>query len=291
MELQYAQKQADFYNDLEDPSRRDQTIGSIHCGLGNPNLVQVPKVFGEKGELLWRHGSFNVRIPVCINRTTTRLNNSGSSLPSKLGLRIPLPYRIGEEAFPGNSEEKVRSEPATYTWVNKHCPDISVPRLRGFELTGGLSFCEPRSLSFWQRAKLRIWRFIHDLYRSGESITSDYVPQQRAALLDRNYILVDWIKDTNAQILSTVFLKPHTDLQSENPYRSISKIMISLASIPQPRIGSWTINDSRQISLTNRPIFYLDLLAGHDNRLIYQKNAIYSEDDARTQAKDVLLMR
>lgn len=93
---------------------------------------------------------------------------------------------------------------------------------------------------------------------------------------------------------------------------------ISLAKIPQPRIGSWTIKNDGQLTLSNRPLFchlqrlenwdipsgitrdttytnadsfHLDLLTGHDNRLRYQKNAVFSEDDARHQAVDLVLMR
>lgn len=39
-----------------------------------------------------------------------------------------------------------------------------------------------------------------------------------------------------------------------NLYRGIARIMLDLARVPQPRIGSWTLNDSGVLSLTNRPI-------------------------------------
>ncbi|KMP09532.1 hypothetical protein CIRG_09702 [Coccidioides immitis RMSCC 2394] len=111
---------------------------------------------------------------------------------------------------------------------------------------------------------------------------------------------------------------PHTEVQTRNLYRSISKIMISLAKISQPRIGSWTIDNDGRISLSIRPMychlhqlenyaipsgiprnmtytgadgFYLDLLTGHDNRLRHQANAAFDEADARGQAKDLVLMR
>lgn len=137
-------------------------------------------------------------------------------------------------------------------------------------------------------------------------------------LLNYPYVLVDWIGNSSVQLLSNVFPKPHTAEQTQNLYKGISKIMISLARIPQPRIGSWTINNNGDISLTNRPLychlhqlenwsipsgiprdmtyistdsFYLDLLTGHDNRLWYQANAAFHEEDARGQAKDLILMR
>lgn len=142
--------------------------------------------------------------------------------------------------------------------------------------------------------------------------------QKRRVLLDHSYILIDWIEDANTEMLSNTFFKPHTDVQTENLYRGISSIMISLARLPQPRIGSWTMDNDGQISLTNRPMFchlhmfenwsipsgiprnttysnsdsyYLDLITGHDNRLLCQKNGAYSKPDAQAQAKDLLLMR
>lgn len=140
----------------------------------------------------------------------------------------------------------------------------------------------------------------------------------RTAFLDHGYTLVDWIESEDEQMLSNVFNQPHTETQTQNLYRDMARIIISLARVPLPRIGSWTINNDSQLSLSNRPLFchlqrlenwsissgiardttytsadtfYLDLLAGHDNRLRYQGNAVFSENDARHQAADLILMR
>lgn len=94
--------------------------------------------------------------------------------------------------------------------------------------------------------------------------------------------------------------------------------MVSLSRVLQPRIGSWTIDNLDRLGLSNRPWFchlhqvenwaipsginrnttytgadslYLDLLSSHDNRLKYQLNAAFSDEDARAQAKDLVLMR
>ncbi|EEH09928.1 conserved hypothetical protein [Histoplasma capsulatum G186AR] len=237
-ELQYAQKRGILYTELDSQKKEIQRLVASHCGLACPDLVQVPKMVEQvNNKLVWLHGSFNVCIPV-------HINNSGQSLPAKMAFRVPLPYKIGEEEFPGNAEEKIRSEAATYIWINENCPDLPIPKLRGFGVPGGLS--------------------------------------------------------------------------TQNLYRSMARVMISLTKVPQPRIGSWTIDNDGRISLSNRPMlchlhqlenwaipsgiarnmtytssdsFYLDLLASHDNRLQYQRNAAYSEEDARAQAKDLVLMR
>lgn len=131
-ELQYAEKRGDFYDNFYRRREEIQQLVAFHCGVANPASVQVPEKF-DGMKLVWLHGSFNMCIPICIN-------SGGRTLPSnKLGFRVPLPYKLGEEAFPGNAEEKVRSEAATYSWISKNCPDVSIPALRGFGLPGGLS--------------------------------------------------------------------------------------------------------------------------------------------------------
>lgn len=120
-------------------------------------------------------------------------------------------------------------------------------------------------------------------------------------------------------MLSDTFAKkPQTKEQTQNLYRGLSRIMISLAKMPQSRIGSWTVDNDGRISLSNRPMFchlhmlenwaiptgiprnmtytsadsfYLDLLDGHDNRLRYQGNSVFDSEDAHAQATDLVLMR
>ncbi|EEP82907.1 predicted protein [Uncinocarpus reesii 1704] len=307
-ELQYALKRTKFYTYFEQRLDQIRQLVAFHCGL-NPDQVQVPEIF-ENNALVWLHGTFNMCIPL-------RIKNPGPSLPSKLAFRVPLPYRVGEDAYPGNSEEKLRSETATYIWIEKNCPDIPIPKLRGFGMPNGLSFCDPSFVPLWDRAKFYIRRFVNLLLKR-QSDMSNFVLQKRNVVLEHGYMLIDWIEYDDVQMLSNTFQLPHTDLQTENLYRSMSKIMISLAKVPQPRIGSWTINNDGRISLTNRPMFchlnilenwyiptdiprnmtytsadsfYLDLLAGHDNRLQHQANAAFNDDDARGQAADILLMR
>ncbi|QSS64187.1 hypothetical protein I7I51_01252 [Histoplasma capsulatum] len=308
-ELQYATKRANLYTKLASQEEEIRKLVASHCGLASPDLVQVPDMIDQDNNLVWRHGSFNVCIPV-------HINNSGRSLPAKMAFRVPLPYKIGEEAFPGNAEEKVRSEAATYIWINENCPDIPIPKLQGFGVPGSLSFFEPSFVPLWQRIKSDIWRFICRL--CGSPGFCKYIPRKRTTFFEHGYILIDWIESDESQMLSYTFNKPHTEAQTQNLYRSMSRIMISLAKIPQSRIGSWTIDNVGQISLSNRPMFchlhqlenwtiptdiprnmtytsadslYLDLLAGHDNRFQYQGNAAFSETDARAQARDLVLMR
>lgn len=80
---------------------------------------------------------FNVYIPIYVTRKDQQ--------PQKRAMiRLPLPYKIGESKFPGNVDEKLRSEAATYIWIRQNCPDVPIPELWGFGLVGGQCVCEPR---------------------------------------------------------------------------------------------------------------------------------------------------
>ncbi|OAT04499.1 hypothetical protein BDBG_01044 [Blastomyces gilchristii SLH14081] len=312
MELQYLTKMADLLTNLSIEKEEIRKLVASHCGLASPDMVQVPDMIDSNNHLTWLYGSFNVCIPVRIN--------AGSHLPAKMAFRVPLLHKIGEEAFPGNAEEKVRSEAATYIWIHENCPDIPIPNLRGFGVPGGLSFFQPSFVPLWQRIRTHIWRFFYSLFRSSDGSYASfckYIPQKRTTFFEYSYILIDWIESDDSQILAYTWQQPHTDKQTENLYRGISKVMISLARIPQPRIGSWTIDNDGRLSLSNRPLFlqfhqlenwaiptiprnitystadsfYLDLLSCHDSRLRYQKNSAGSEKDTREQARDLVMMR
>ncbi|EDN05885.1 predicted protein [Histoplasma mississippiense (nom. inval.)] len=192
-ELQYTQKRGILYTELDSQKKEIQRLVASHCGFACPDPVQVPKMVEQvNNKLMWLHGSFN----------------------------------IGEEEFPGNAEEKIRSEAATYIWINENCPDLPIPKLRGFGVPGGLSRIYPAT------------------YRS-----------------------------TDPESLSNLSNRP------------------MLCHLHQ--LENWAIPSgiARNMTYTSSDSFYLDLLASHDNRLQYQRNAAYSEEDARTQAKDLVLMR
>lgn len=72
------------------------------------------------------HGSFNIILVVYTEYSTKKENGS------KVIIRFPLPFIVGEASHPGNAEEKLRCEAAAYIWIAKHCPDIPIPGLRGF---------------------------------------------------------------------------------------------------------------------------------------------------------------
>ncbi|ATY64938.1 SET domain [Cordyceps militaris] len=80
-------------------------------------LLQVQECKIHRQPRAWMHGSFNVAIIVWLP--------SGKAAY----LRLPFSHRIGEGPFPGNLEEKIRTETATYLWLQEHCPDVPIPTL------------------------------------------------------------------------------------------------------------------------------------------------------------------
>jgi hypothetical protein len=48
-----------------------------------------------------------------------------------------MPFKIGEGTFPGMTNEKQRSEVATYIWMRENCPDVPIPSLYGLAFLNG----------------------------------------------------------------------------------------------------------------------------------------------------------
>lgn len=117
-ELSYEREQLRFYNHVY--RHRDDIAALVahHFGL-YPSACQVE----EPTE--WMKGSFNLCVPVRVG--TLR----------RVIMRFPLPYRTGEKFRPGNGDEKVRCEAATYAWIGQECPSIPIPHLYGFGLSTG----------------------------------------------------------------------------------------------------------------------------------------------------------
>lgn len=71
------------------------------------------------------NGSFNGCIPVDIE-------TSSSLCPKRVYFRTPLAYKVGEAHYPGNIEERLRCEVATYLWLRERHPRVPIVTLRGY---------------------------------------------------------------------------------------------------------------------------------------------------------------
>lgn len=126
--LEYHNKQKEFFANLSRNKNQNwiKDVITHHLGLPSNDFCEVADVKD------WLHGSFNVCIPVSINDWKAR-KQSGT----RVLLRLPLPYRLGEDFCPGNCDEKIRCEAGTYAWLQDNCPDIPIPRLYGFAPSDG----------------------------------------------------------------------------------------------------------------------------------------------------------
>ena len=100
-------------------------VVACHLGLKSNQSCRL----GDFSE--WMHGTFNVCIPVYISHWNRRPKN-------RVLIRFPLPYKLGETLNPGNMDEKVRSEAATYIWMRQNCPETPIPYLWGFGIGNNL---------------------------------------------------------------------------------------------------------------------------------------------------------
>src|SRR5580700_4180318 len=124
LELSYPSKQAVFYSYLCEQQSDIEALVSFHLGLSTMERCRM----SETRE--WMCGNFNVCVPVYVDGWV--------GFPGKRVLiRIPLPYKLGEAENPGNVEEKLRCEAATFIWIKEQCPEVPIPYLWGFGFPSG----------------------------------------------------------------------------------------------------------------------------------------------------------
>jgi len=124
--LGYSRQREDFLFWIYEHREAFKALVSLHLGLANSETCR----FGEFRE--WKHGSFNVCIPVY-------MDNWRKHPGKRVLLRLPLLYKVGESTCPGNADEKLRAEVAAFIWIQNNCPDIPIPFLWGFGFPGGQS--------------------------------------------------------------------------------------------------------------------------------------------------------
>lgn len=119
-ELRYPQQRFEFCLSLLRSENDLLDLVAFHLNVDRKTCTLAPVED-------WCHGSFNFVIPVDVN--------SGGR--NRVIIRIPLPYKVGEFRYPGNVDEKLRCEAATYIHIQEHCPDVPIPKLWGFGFTDG----------------------------------------------------------------------------------------------------------------------------------------------------------
>ncbi|ODA83558.1 hypothetical protein RJ55_02072 [Drechmeria coniospora] len=293
--LTYPEKRLNFCSHLHVHAKEIETIVSHHLHVPG-ETCRVPWVDE------WIHGSFNVCIPVYVNGEKSVI------------IRFPLPYKVGEATSPGNVEEKLRCEVATYAWVQSHCPSIPTAKLWGFGFPNGPIFTSLDRAPFLSRLTWYIRRSIR--WMLGKPPPSGYVMHTHKLQFVPGYMLLDFV---HGRMLSETWdTLREDDERRRTLYRHISQTMLSLARFHFPRIGSLTMDNHGVVGLRHRPLtlhlhqlenegvptdiprdstyttsdgYARDLLACHDNRVRHQPNTILDYADGQSQLSALTMMR
>ncbi|KAL4782570.1 hypothetical protein BJX76DRAFT_288518 [Aspergillus varians] len=306
-QLQYYDAQASFFSHLSKNSDWIRSVVSHHLHLGSLDRCHVAK------PVEWIHGSFNVCIPVTIDGWKHQKQPG-----SRVIMRFPLPYRVGEEFRPGNGDEKVLCEAGAYAWLQEICPDVPIPYLYGFGLSTGENFTHIDQLPIFNKYIQKLRRWCVSLL--GLEVPSNYVPHNQANRgIGAGYILIENIEKSHGMMLSNSWAENHLNAELRaNLFRSLSRILLSISQIPLPRIGSFIIDKNGYLLLGNRPLsmeiqmlenegipidiardvtystvesYTADLLHIHDSRLQSQPNAVNDVSDCSIQMATLTAMR
>ncbi|CAK7236969.1 hypothetical protein SCUCBS95973_009788 [Sporothrix curviconia] len=317
-----------------------------HLGVGAARV----KISHTK---MWRQGAFNLAIPVLVfdskaaaeaARDPSLQAGMNGDIPAsvpdsvrRVVLRLPMAAKCAEATYPGSILEKMRCETATYVWMQQHCPDVRIPHLYGFGLPTGKHFVHASHVFFIRRILLSIRRLLASWM--GLPVTSRYLSvsvKKDDCPLDTGYMILEHfgpsfgqelpLKVRKAKVVagSAVECLPEPiPILSEptkmvNLFRGVSRIILSLARVPQPRIGAFRFNDDGTISLDGRPVTadmvvlenagaprtmavdttyssvdeYVDeLQTFHEQRFLAAPNAANSEDDAVYQMGTMSFLR
>ncbi|KAL9031469.1 MAG: hypothetical protein Q9196_000491 [Gyalolechia fulgens] len=117
--LTYWNKRLAFAGYLRSHSDEIEAVIAFHLGLTDSGSCRLAPTGA------WVHGSFNMCVPAYVKGWER-------CAEKRVMIRFPLPYKVGEEEVPGNAEEKLRCEAATYAWIQDNCPEIPIVRLLGF---------------------------------------------------------------------------------------------------------------------------------------------------------------
>ncbi|KAM3495338.1 hypothetical protein MY3957_001361 [Beauveria namnaoensis] len=283
--MHYERLKEDVYASIKAQTRQ---IEALLCSLFRVSECRV--VPSE----LWGFGSFNVAVLVRLPR-------------KNVYLRLPFLHRIGEQHFPGNAEEKLRTEIGTYLWLHEHCPDVPIPQLHAFGLPDGSIYTAPDLAPWWQR-------FPRQLKRMFAMLLGRPKPIQHVASSVRHGLSSGFLIISEAQGKSLMWTwNKHCRDKSykDNLFRGLARIAVSMNSIPQNGIGSFSLGtDNSTILLQNRPLnlymhmvenagipseiprqrtylevesYLSDLLSLQDAKLRHQPNSMENYEDGQRQ--------
>ncbi|KAK9438802.1 Aminoglycoside phosphotransferase [Metarhizium brunneum] len=279
-----------LYHDLWSHRESIATITKKQLGLdaGAECSVALPQD--------WIRGKFNVCIPIEVK---------SRRLGRRVLMRCPMPFALRDSA---SLDEKLRGEVGAYLWMQEHCPDIRIPQLYGFSTSNG-HFTHEARLPWYMRLRRIVLRLFRSVFQ--HPALSSYAPMTSPTTLPTQYMLLDYIGQDVGQMLSSTWnIHRHDPSHRNLLFHGLARIMISLARIPQPRIGSFRFHDDCTVTLTNRPSFaatallenwgaepsidheetycstesyVADMITLHDNYFYSNESAADDEHDCRAQ--------
>lgn len=144
-------------------------------------------------------------------------------------------------------------------------------------------------------------------------------PAAPGGRLSTAYILIENIGPETGKMLSITWNERRQQPERrQNLFRGLARIMLSLARVPQPRIGSFQFRDDGAVTLTNRPLscatvilendgttriigqhetfasanaFASAMLSFHDNRFLSHPNAVFDAGDCRARMAARVVLR
>lgn len=168
---------------------------------------------------------------------------------------------------------------------------------------------------------LRLWRMFQRSSRNylRYPTLSQYVLSPTHLRLPTAYMLLEYIGPDKGEMLSDTWDRHRSDLvRRQKLFRGMARLILSLARIPQPRIGSFQFHNNGTITLSNRPLpcsiiilenegaprtisrnetytcvepFVADILTFHDNFLLSNLNAAHSTEDCLGQMAAKTMLR
>ncbi|QUC22874.1 uncharacterized protein UV8b_07115 [Ustilaginoidea virens] len=229
----------------------------------------------------WKLGRFNVVVPIML------------PLEETVFLRLPLPYKVGDARCPGNSDEKLRTEVATYIWLEENCPEAPIPTLRAFGFPDG-------SATSW----------------AAGSVLLLYVPSSKRNPLEHGYLI---LSEAKGEMLSLSWEKyRHDKSYRERLFLGLANVTLSLNRTPLSRIASLTLRPNGCVALSNGPLdlhfqmlenegissgiprhrtyaafepYISDLISLQDSKMLHQPNSVRNFADGKRQLAALVTLR
>ncbi|KAJ5662322.1 uncharacterized protein N7477_009938 [Penicillium maclennaniae] len=231
-EWSYWDRRSQFFRHIQSHHLLLQNIVAHHLGVSS-DVCRVT----EPRE--WIHGSFNVCISIDMDATARHCGR-------KVMLRLPLPYKLGEDKYPGSVDEKIRCEAGTYVWLQENCPTVPIPELYGFGMSTGQAFT---ALKFRPLMTRMIWSLRRTISKwLGYPLATRYIPRTyiEASVLGSGYLLIEYIDSSQGEMLSNTWPeKRQVSKVRQNLSRDLSRTLLILSHIPLSKIGSFTIEQQR----------------------------------------------